>query len=80
MAPQFVTIFQIEEPREQIQSRSSLSGERDLLARMFAKHDVRETSYHVLAPRIDLHLCDDPGRKLLIIALIDFSDRLDTYN
>ncbi|CAH2055660.1 unnamed protein product, partial [Iphiclides podalirius] len=27
----------------------------------FAKHDVRETSYHLLAPRIDLHLCDDPG-------------------
>ncbi|KPJ06995.1 UHRF1-binding protein 1-like [Papilio machaon] len=50
----------IEEPREQIQSRAS-TGERDLLARMFAKHDVRETSYHLLAPRIDLHLCDDPG-------------------
>ncbi|XP_049878283.1 UHRF1-binding protein 1-like [Pectinophora gossypiella] len=50
----------IEEPREQIQSRSS-TGDRDILARMFAKHDVRETSYHLLAPRIDLHLCDDPG-------------------
>ncbi|XP_072945502.1 bridge-like lipid transfer protein family member 3B [Epargyreus clarus] len=50
----------IEEPREQITTRSS-TGERDILARMFAKHDVRETSYHLLAPRIDLHLCDDPG-------------------
>ncbi|XP_028174870.1 UHRF1-binding protein 1-like, partial [Ostrinia furnacalis] len=50
----------IEEPREQIQSRPP-SGDRDILARMFAKHDVRETSYHLLAPRIDLHLCDDPG-------------------
>ncbi|CAH0397066.1 unnamed protein product [Chilo suppressalis] len=50
----------IEEPREQIQSRSS-GGDRDILARMFAKHDVKETSYHLLAPRIDLHLCDDPG-------------------
>ncbi|KAL0879609.1 hypothetical protein ABMA27_003329 [Loxostege sticticalis] len=50
----------IEEPREQIQSRAS-GGDRDILARMFAKHDVRETSYHLLAPRIDLHLCDDPG-------------------
>ncbi|XP_059060987.1 bridge-like lipid transfer protein family member 3B [Achroia grisella] len=50
----------IEEPREQIQSRPP-TGDRDLLARMFAKHDVRETSYHLLAPRIDLHLCDDPG-------------------
>ncbi|XP_037303509.1 UHRF1-binding protein 1-like isoform X1 [Manduca sexta] len=49
----------IEEPREQIPTRSS--GERDVLARMFARHDVRETSYHLLAPRIDLHLCDDPG-------------------
>ncbi|GBP40896.1 UHRF1-binding protein 1-like [Eumeta japonica] len=53
-------VRKIEEPREQIQTRSS-SGERDILARMFAKHDVRETSYHLLAPRIDLHLCDDPG-------------------
>ncbi|XP_013141075.1 PREDICTED: UHRF1-binding protein 1-like [Papilio polytes] len=53
-------LFQIEEPREQLPSHAS-SGERDLLARMFAKHDVRETSYHLLAPRIDLHLCDDPG-------------------
>nr|XP_012551608.1 UHRF1-binding protein 1-like isoform X1 [Bombyx mori] len=52
----------IEEPREQIQSRpSGAAGERDILARVFAKHDVRETSYHLLAPRIDLHLCDDPG-------------------
>ncbi|XP_068622963.1 bridge-like lipid transfer protein family member 3B [Battus philenor] len=50
----------IEEPKEQVQSRPS-SGDRDILARMFAKHDVRETSYHLLAPRIDLHLCDDPG-------------------
>ncbi|XP_045453508.1 UHRF1-binding protein 1-like [Melitaea cinxia] len=50
----------IEEPREQIQSRSA-SGDKDIIARMFARHDVRETSYHLLAPRIDLHLCDDPG-------------------
>ncbi|KAM3966078.1 bridge-like lipid transfer protein family member 3B [Aphomia sociella] len=50
----------IEEPREQIQSRPP-TGDRDILAQMFAKHDVRETSYHLLAPRIDLHLCDDPG-------------------
>lgn len=54
-------VFQIEEPREQIQSRS-LSGDKDVLAKMFARHDVQETSYHLLAPRIDLHLCDDPGR------------------
>ncbi|CAG4990381.1 unnamed protein product [Colias eurytheme] len=50
----------IEEPIQQIQTRST-SSDRDILARMFAKHDVRETSYHLLAPRIDLHLCDDPG-------------------
>ncbi|XP_026736263.1 UHRF1-binding protein 1-like isoform X1 [Trichoplusia ni] len=50
----------IEEPVEQIPNRSA-AGERDILARMFAKHDVRETSYHLLAPRVDLHLCDDPG-------------------
>ncbi|KAL3613132.1 N-terminal region of Chorein or VPS13 [Castilleja foliolosa] len=53
-------VRKIEEPRDQIQSRSS-TGDKDILARMFAKHDVRETSYHLLAPRIDLHLCDDPG-------------------
>ncbi|CAB3252559.1 unnamed protein product [Arctia plantaginis] len=50
----------IEEPREPVPTKSA-TGERDILARMFAKHDVRETSYHLLAPRIDLHLCDDPG-------------------
>lgn len=50
----------IEEPREPIPTKST-TGEHDILARMFAKHDVRETSYHLLAPRIDLHLCDDPG-------------------
>ncbi|XP_053616244.1 bridge-like lipid transfer protein family member 3B [Plodia interpunctella] len=54
-------VRKIEEPREQIQSRASTGGDRDMLARMFAKHDVRETSYHLLAPRIDLHLYDDPG-------------------
>ncbi|XP_013192701.2 bridge-like lipid transfer protein family member 3B [Amyelois transitella] len=51
----------VEEPKEQIHTRASGTSERDILARMFAKHDVRETSYHLLAPRIDLHLCDDPG-------------------
>nr|XP_032522842.1 UHRF1-binding protein 1-like isoform X1 [Danaus plexippus plexippus] len=60
MATRTKAAHKIEEPREQIQTRSS-SSERDILARMFAKHDVRETSYHLLAPRIDLHLCDDPG-------------------
>ncbi|CAK1542504.1 unnamed protein product [Leptosia nina] len=50
----------IEEPVQQIATRSS-SSEKDILARMFARYDVRETSYHLLAPRIDLHLCDDPG-------------------
>ncbi|XP_052744616.1 UHRF1-binding protein 1-like isoform X3 [Bicyclus anynana] len=60
MATRTKAAHKIEEPREQIQSRPN-SGDKDLLARMFAKHDVRETSYHLLAPRIDLHLCDDPG-------------------
>ncbi|XP_050682750.1 UHRF1-binding protein 1-like [Leptidea sinapis] len=50
----------IAEPEQPPPPRSS-TNERDILARMFAKHDVRETSYHLLAPRIDLHLCDDPG-------------------
>ncbi|XP_047027375.1 UHRF1-binding protein 1-like isoform X4 [Helicoverpa zea] len=59
-ATRIKALRKIEEPREQISSRPA-TGERDILARMFAKHDVRETSYHLLAPRIDLHLCDDPG-------------------
>lgn len=52
-------VRKIEEPLEQIQTR--LSDDKDIIARRFAKHDVRETSYHLLAPRVDLHLCDDPG-------------------
>lgn len=57
---------QVEEPVEPIPSRVA-SSDRDLLARMFARHDVRETSYHLLAPRVDLHLCDDPGRELPLL-------------
>ena len=30
-------------------------------AKVFARYDVVETSYHFYSDRIDLHLCDDPG-------------------
>ncbi len=30
-------------------------------AKVFARYDVIETSYHLYSDRIDLHLCDDPG-------------------
>ena len=30
----------------------------------FRKYDVIETSYHFFSEKIDLHFCDDPGRKL----------------
>jgi len=32
-------------------------------AKVFARYDVVETSYHFYSDRIDLHLCDDPGGK-----------------
>ena len=32
-------------------------------AKVFARYDVIETSYHLYSDRIDLHLCDDPGGK-----------------
>ncbi|XP_034939434.1 UHRF1-binding protein 1-like [Chelonus insularis] len=31
------------------------------ISKIFMRYDVIETSYHFLAQRIDLHLCDDPG-------------------
>lgn len=31
--------------------------------KVFSKYDVPETSYHFYSERIDLHFCDDPGRK-----------------
>lgn len=34
------------------------------VSHIFACHDVIETSYHLVAHNIDLHLSDDPGRKL----------------
>ena len=36
------------------------------MAKLFAKYDVIETSYHVHTGRIDLHLCDDsaPGKHI----------------
>ena len=33
----------------------------NVAAKVFARYDVVETSYHFYSDRIDLHLCDDPG-------------------
>ena len=33
------------------------------ISKIFSRYDVIETSYHFLSQRIDLHLCDDLGRK-----------------
>lgn len=44
------------------QSRSK-SQSHTAISRLFTKYDVVETSYHFLSQRIDLHLCDDPGRE-----------------
>lgn len=32
-------------------------------ARIFDAFDVKETSYHLVCEKIDLHFCDDPGGK-----------------
>lgn len=33
------------------------------IPKAFNKYDVSETSYHFYSEKIDLHFCDDPGRK-----------------
>ena len=45
------------------QGRNKKKGDQVNLAaaRVFARYDVVETSYHFYSDRIDLHLCDDPG-------------------
>ena len=41
------------------------------IAKLFAKYDVVETSYHLHTGRIDLHLCDDmaPGEKEILSSI-----------
>lgn len=42
---------------------SSRSSSQSHVVKVFSKYDVPETSYHFYSERIDLHFCDDPGRK-----------------
>ncbi|KFM70962.1 UHRF1-binding protein 1-like protein, partial [Stegodyphus mimosarum] len=50
-----------QQPDKHIQS--SHSKTHTTLSPAFYRHDVVETSYHVLCSRIDLHLCDDMDPK-----------------
>ena len=42
-------------------SRKKGAQTENVAAKVFARYDVVETSYHFYSDRIDLHLCDDPG-------------------
>jgi hypothetical protein len=44
-------------------SRKKGAQTENVAAKVFARYDVVETSYHFYSDRIDLHLCDDPGGK-----------------
>ena len=45
-------------------AQRNLSRSQQAVAKMFARYDVQETSYHLYTGRVDLHLCDDaaPGK------------------
>lgn len=47
------------------QNQSDGSATISAAQRSFNMFDVKETSYHFSSQRIDLHLCDDAGSKLL---------------
>eukprot|EP00095_Tigriopus_kingsejongensis_P003689 maker-scaffold11_size778918-snap-gene-6.50 protein:Tk03689 transcript:maker-scaffold11_size778918-snap-gene-6.50-mRNA-1 annotation:"uhrf1-binding protein 1-like protein" len=44
-------------------SKNKKNAQACAAAKVFARYDVVETSYHFYSDRIDLHLCDDPGGK-----------------
>ena len=57
---QSLSAFQ-EKSKESSARRKSQQQSACAAARVFARYDVIETSYHFYSDRIDLHLCDDPG-------------------
>ena len=57
---QSLSAFQ-EKSKESSGRRKSQQQSACAAARVFARYDVIETSYHFYSDRIDLHLCDDPG-------------------
>lgn len=44
-------------------------GSANDAARIFEAFDIKETSYHFICDKINLHLLDDPGSKLKFIKL-----------
>ena len=57
---QSLSAFQ-EKSKESRRKSQQSSSAACAAARVFARYDVIETSYHFYSDRIDLHLCDDPG-------------------
>lgn len=49
-------------PEYHAQISQANSIERQAITR-FDVFDVKETSYHFMCEKIDLHFCDDPGSK-----------------
>lgn len=56
-------LAQVSQSQGRTQNPTPKGRSNDTLSRLFSHHDVTETSYHFLSQKIDLHLCDDPGRK-----------------
>ncbi|XP_077994904.1 bridge-like lipid transfer protein family member 3B [Glandiceps talaboti] len=42
--------------------QQNLSADAQAISKFFEKHDVVETSYHIVMNRVDLHLCDEQNR------------------
>jgi hypothetical protein len=46
---------------QQAQSATSDRHKQSDSSRIFDAFDVKETSYHLVCEKINLHFCDDPG-------------------
>ena len=69
---QSLSAFQ-EKSKESSGRRKSQQQSACAAARVFARYDVIETSYHFYSDRIDLHLCDDPGGSESIISITNIA-------
>lgn len=49
------------------------------ISKIFMRYDVVETCYHFLCQRIDLHLCDDPGREFSTLIFLTINS-VSQYN
>lgn len=53
------------EYQAQVSQQEAMQGKKSAVSHLFSCHDVVETSYHIIAQKVNLHLSDDPGRKFL---------------